>query len=67
MLDQSIEEVRALKVKVTALESLRSLNNDIIARKNEVIEDQKKIIAIYEKRKGTSISFFFGLIKIRKN
>lgn len=67
MLDQSIEEVRALKAKVSALESLRSINNEIIAKKDEQIADQAKLIAIYEKRKGTTLSFFFGLIKFTKH
>lgn len=67
MLDQSIEEVRALKAKVAALESLRSINNEIIAKKDEQIADQAKLISIYEKRKGTTLSFFFGLIKFTKH
>lgn len=67
MLDQSIAEVRALKAKAAALEQLVAIQKDIIARKDEQIAEQAKLIAIYEKRKGTTISFFFGLIKIRKN
>jgi flagellar motility protein MotE (MotC chaperone) len=67
MLDQSIAEVRALKAKVTALEQLVGLDNQILAKKDETIADQKRLIDIYEKRKGTTVSFLFGLIKIRKN
>jgi len=67
MLDQSIAEVRALKAKAAALEQLAGIQKDIIARKDEQIAEQAKLIAIYEKRKGTTISFLFGLIKIRKN
>lgn len=67
MLDQSIAEVRALKAKTTSLEQLRVINNEIIGKKDEQIAELKKLIEIYEKRKGTTISFFFGLIKIRKN
>ena len=67
MLDQSIAEVRALKAKAAALEQLAGIQREIIARKDEQIAEQAKLIAIYEKRKGTTISFFFGLIKIRKN
>lgn len=67
MLDQSIAEVRALKAKAAALEELNDLNTQIIAKKDETIAEQKKLIEIYEKRKGTRISFLWGLIKIRKN
>lgn len=67
MLDQSIEEVRALKAKAAALEQLVAIQKEIIARKDEQIAEQAKLIAIYERRKGTTISFLFGLIKIRKN
>lgn len=67
MLDQSIAEVRALKTKTASLEQLRGINNEIIGKKDEQIAELKKLIEIYEKRKGTTISFFFGLIKIRKN
>lgn len=66
MLDQSIEEVRALKKKAAALEELTALQKQIIERKDEVIAEQKKLIDVYEKRKGTRISFLFGLIKITK-
>lgn len=67
MLDQSIAEVRALKAKAAALDQLVAIQKDIIARKDEQITEQAKLIGIYEKRKGTTISFLFGLIKIRKN
>ena len=67
MLDQSIAEVRALKAKTASLEQLRTINNEIIGKKDEQIAELKKLIEIYEKRKGMTISFFFGLIKIRKN
>ena len=67
MLDQSIAEARALKAKVTALEQLVNLDNQIIAKKDETIGEQKKLIDLYEKRRGTRISFLFGLIKISKN
>lgn len=32
-----------------------------------IIQQQDKLIALYEKRRGTKISLFFGLITIRKN
>ena len=67
MLDQSIEEVRALKAKTAAFEQLVDLQKQIITRKDETIAEQKKLIEMYEKRKGTRISFLFGLIKITKN
>ena len=67
MLDQSIAEARALKDKVAALEQLVSLDDQIIKKKDDAIADQAKLIDIYEKRKGTRISFLFGLIKFSKN
>lgn len=66
MLDQSIAEVRALKQKAAALEQLNAINKEIIAKKDEQIAEQKKLIDIYEKRRGTRISFLFGLIKFTK-
>lgn len=66
MLDQSISEVRALKSQVAVLEKLNAVNSEIIAKKDEQITEQKRLIAIYEKRKGTKISFLFGLVKFTK-
>ncbi len=66
MLDQSIAEVRALKAKVAATEQLAAVRAEIITHKDEIIAEQKKLIDQYEKRKGTTLSFFFGLIKFRK-
>lgn len=66
MLDQSIAEVRALKAKVAAVEQLAAVRSEIIDRKDQVISEQKKLIDQYEKRKGTTLSFLFGLIKFRK-
>lgn len=67
MLDQSIAEVKAIMEKSAALAELVAIQKEIIAKKDEQIGEQKKLIDIYEKRKGTTVSFFFGLIKIRKN
>lgn|GEM_PF-6771504 len=67
MLDQSTAEVRALKSQAAALEKLNAINGEIAAKKDEQIAEQKKLIAVYEKRKGTKISFLFGLIKFTKN
>ena len=67
MLDQSIAEVRALKAKIAALEQLVALDERIIAKKDDAIGDQAKLITMYEKRKGTELSFLWGLIKFRKH
>jgi hypothetical protein len=67
MLDQSIEENRALKKENASLTKLHSVDKQIIANKDDTIDQQGKLIAIYEKKKGTTISFFFGLVKIKKN
>lgn len=67
MLDQSIAEVRALKAKIAVLEQLVALDERIIAKKDDAIADQAKLITMYEKRKGTELSFLWGLIKFRKH
>jgi regulator of replication initiation timing len=67
MLDQSIEENRALKKENASLTKLHSVDKQIIANKDDTIDQQGKLIAIYEKKKGTTISFFFGFVKIKKN
>jgi len=67
MLDQSIAEVRALKSVVANLETLNSIKDQIIEKKDEQITGQKTLIEVYERRKGLRISFLFGLIKVTKN
>lgn len=67
MLDQSIAEVRAMKAYAAQLEKLAGVQSAIIAKKDEQILEQKRLVEIYEKRRGTKLSFLFGLIKFTKN
>ncbi|MCV4753020.1 hypothetical protein OFC37_26480, partial [Escherichia coli] len=67
MLDQSIEEVRAQRELIERLEQLNKVLTDLLLLRNQQLEDQKKLIEVYEKRRGLRISFLFGLIKISKN
>lgn len=52
---------------------IAALRAEIESRKTKelidrgVIEAQEKLIALYEKRRGTKISLLFGLITVRKN
>jgi hypothetical protein len=66
----ALEKSEALNKTLEALvekqNQLLALNDEIIKKKESIIADQADLIAIYEKRKGTTISFFFGLIKFRK-
>jgi phage-related minor tail protein len=58
-----------VKLQQAALEAQQKLaeaNEKIIAKKDEIIENQADLLKIYEKEKGVTVSFFFGLLKIRK-
>ncbi|MBT0646927.1 hypothetical protein KJJ93_28480, partial [Escherichia coli] len=67
MLDQSIEEVRAQRELIERLEQLNKVLTDLLLLRNQQLEEQEKLIEVYEKRRGLRISFLFGLIKISKN
>jgi hypothetical protein len=57
----------ALKTYAASLEKKSAIDEAIEKKQAETIDQQGKLIAIYEKKKGTTISFFFGLVKIKKN
>jgi hypothetical protein len=67
MLDQTLDELKALKAYVVSLEKKAAVDDAIEKKQGETIDQQGKLIAIYEKKRGTTISFFFGLVKIKKN
>jgi hypothetical protein len=67
MLDQTLDELKALKGYAASLEKRTAIDDAIQKKQSETIDQQGKLIAIYEKKKGTTISFFFGLVKIKKN
>ena len=60
--DKAIE---ALKAEIAARESLDKINNELLAKKDEIIKNQADLIKILEKETGRKISFFWGIIKIR--
>lgn len=56
--------INALKEEIAARERLSAVDAEIIKRKDNVIEQQQKLIGILEKESRRKISFFFGLVKI---
>ncbi len=67
MLDQSLAETRVLKEQIAALEKLAAAQLEVIEKLREQAGEQKKMIELYERRRGMRISFFWGLIKVQKN
>jgi hypothetical protein len=67
MLDQTLDELKQLKTYAASLEKKSAIDEAIEKKQGETIDQQGKLIAIYEKKKGTTISLFFGLVKIKKN
>lgn len=66
-LDRAEAVIATLQDQHKADQKLNAKNDDIIANRDKTIADQDKLIKQYEKRKGTTVSFLFGLIKIRSN
>lgn len=56
--------IAALKEEIAARERLSAVDAEIIKRKDNVIEQQQKLIGILEAESRRKISFFFGLVKI---
>jgi hypothetical protein len=66
-LEQAEKVVEILQAEILNRQKLAKLNEDLIVKKDEIISNQTKLIGEYERRKGLTVSFLFGLIKIRKN
>ena len=66
-LEQSETVIKTLQAEIATRKNLQTLSDDLINKKDQIIANQTKLIAEYEKQKGLTISFLFGLIKIRKN
>jgi hypothetical protein len=66
-LEQAQKVVEILQAEILNRQKLAKLNEDLIVKKDEIISNQTKLIGEYERRKGLTVSFLFGLIKIRKN
>ena len=66
MLDQSERELKATRQVLEGYKKLAAVNEQIIQQKDLIIAEQKKLIDMYEKQKGTTFSFLFGLIKFTK-
>ena len=58
--------VKTLQAAIAAQNKLAEINDAVIAKKDEIIKSQSDLIKTYEKEKGLTVSFFFGLLKIRK-
>lgn len=66
-LEQAEKVVEILQAEILNRQKLAKLNEDLIVKKDEIISNQTKLIGEYERRKGLTVSFLFGLVKIRKN
>lgn len=58
--------VRTLQAAIEAQDKLAEIHDRLVGRKEEIIKSQSDLIKNYDKEKGVTISFFFGLLKIRK-
>lgn len=60
--DKAIE---ALKAEIAARESLDKINNELLAKKDEIIKNQEKLIEVLSKESGRKLSLFWGILKVR--
>jgi hypothetical protein len=58
--------VKNLQAAIEAQSKLLGVSDELISKKDKIIKSQSDLIKNYDKDKGVSISFFFGLLKIRK-
>ncbi len=66
-LESSEKVVVALQSQNEAQRTLNATNDALIAKQKEIIENQQKLITMYEKRPRMKVKFLFGLISISKN
>lgn len=66
-LEQAETVINTLQKELSTRKNLDAVNESLITKKDKIIEGQQKLIEVYEKQKGLTVSFLFGLIKIRKN
>lgn len=65
-LEAAESAVKTMQATIEAQRKLTEINEMLIAKKDEIIKNQAELLKIYEKEKGVTVSFFFGLLKIRK-
>lgn len=65
-LDRSEALIKTLQDQHVTDAKLIAKDDEIHAKDQKTIVDQDAVIKTYEKRKGTTVSFLFGLVKIRK-
>lgn len=65
-LDAAESTIKTLQVVIEAQNKLAEINDRLVVKKDEIIKSQNDLIKTYDKEKGITISFFFGLLKIRK-
>lgn len=64
-LERSEKVIEAQKAEIAALKSLNQLNDEILAKKEQIIADQNKLIEKLEKQTRPEFKVFWGLVKIR--
>jgi hypothetical protein len=57
--------IKTLETEIEARKRLETTNSQIIAAKDSVIEEQKKLIAILEKQSQRKLKIFWGIISVR--
>jgi Tfp pilus assembly protein PilX len=64
-LEKAESLIKTLESEIEARKRLEATNNEIIKAKDNVIEEQKKLIEIYKSQSQRKIQFLWGLVKIR--
>ncbi len=65
-LEAAESAIKSLQMTIEAQQKLAEINNEIITKKDELTKNQSDLLKIYDREKGTTISFFWGLLKIKK-
>jgi len=64
-LETAEKALAALQTEITSRERLSAIDAELLKRKDSIIADQEKLIAILQKQTGKKLSILFGLVKIR--
>lgn len=64
-LEKAESLIATLNSEIEARKRLETTNNQIIAAKDNVIEEQKKLISILEKQSQRKLKVLWGLISVR--
>lgn len=64
-LEKAESLIKTLESEIEARKRLETTNNEIIKAKDNVIEEQKKLIAILEKQSQRKLKILWGVISVR--